>query len=211
MPTIFAHAAIGWGLARAARRPDECKALVRRREVMAAVLALMPDLDVVSFTLGIPYAHPLGHRGLSHSLLAGLVFGVLAWLLLRLLLRFVRPPDGGPEPGTPGWLDLLVLCAAACSHGPLDMLTGGGGLGVALLAPFTHERLFFPVRPVPVSPIGLRYFLSSGLPVLAWELVLLCPLAAIGWLRSSGHPTPIRAGGATALVVVLLVAWALRL
>jgi inner membrane protein len=36
----------------------------------------------------------------------------------------------------------------------LDMLTNGG-LGIAVFSPFSRERFFFPVQPIPVSPIGL--------------------------------------------------------
>ena len=222
MPTIMTHAALGWGLARAARRrgdpsnegPDGADPLARRREVLAIALAMLPDLDVVTFRLGIPYAHPLGHRGLSHSLLAGAVFGLAAWLLLRLLTQedtAAPSSTAGSSPARVGALDLLVLCLAACSHGPLDMLTGGGGLGVALLAPFDHARLFFPIRPIPVSPIGLRYFLTSGLPVLAWEVVLLWPLAALGWLATCQRPPRPRAAAATLVGLTLVVAWCARL
>jgi inner membrane protein len=44
---------------------------------------MLPDLDVVTFKLGIPYASPWGHRGISHSLLLAL----LAALLLSRLSR----------------------------------------------------------------------------------------------------------------------------
>ena len=44
-----------------------------------ATLSVLPDLDVIGFGLGIRYDDVLGHRGLSHSLLAAVLFaGVLS-------------------------------------------------------------------------------------------------------------------------------------
>ena len=43
---------------------------------------MVPDLDVIAFTLGIPYAHPLGHRGFLHSLLFALLLGACAPLFV---------------------------------------------------------------------------------------------------------------------------------
>jgi inner membrane protein len=58
----------------------------------------------------------------------------------------------------------------AASHGPMDMLTNGG-LGIALLAPFDGQRYFWDWRPILVSPIGLKNFLSPwGLAVVLNEL-----------------------------------------
>jgi inner membrane protein len=63
----------------------------------------------------------------------------------------------------------LFLCTA--SHGLLDAFTDGG-LGVAFFAPFDESRYFFPWRPIEVSPIGLRSFLSGrAFAVLRSELL----------------------------------------
>ena len=44
------------------------------------------------------------------------------------------------------------------------------GLGIAFFSPWHPERYFFPLRPVQVSPIIIRAFLSGrGLKVLASE------------------------------------------
>jgi inner membrane protein len=48
------------------------------------------------------------------------------------------------------------------------MLTDGG-LGVALFAPFDNTRIFFPWRPVEVSPIGTGFFSQRGLAVVESE------------------------------------------
>jgi inner membrane protein len=85
----------------------------------------------------------------------------------------------------PGWKLILYFAAVTFSHPLLDMLTNGG-LGVALLAPFSNERFFFPWRPVQVSPIGAGFFSERGVAVILSELVWIwIPsflIAAIGWL-----------------------------
>jgi inner membrane protein len=173
MPTIFTHAVAALSLG----------ALFYRREVpksvwvLGAACAVLPDLDVVAFRLGIPYEHMLGHRGLSHAP----VFAA-AWAA-GLVALFFRRGVPGMSPGVLG----LYLFAATASHGVLDALTDGGR-GVAFLAPFADDRFFFPFQPIEVSPIGLRRFLSErGLAVLRSEFVwvwlpsMLLAGAALGW------------------------------
>lgn len=151
MPTIMTHAAvplaIGLGLGRA-RIPPMLLAL-------GVAAAMLPDLDVISFRLGIPYEHAFGHRGASHALAAALMFALGCASVSR---------------GTVGFRTAsLFLFVAAASHGLLDMLTNGGH-GVALLWPATEERLFAPWRPIEVSPLRLSRFLSKeGAAVLVSE------------------------------------------
>jgi inner membrane protein len=127
-----------------------------------AALALVPDLDVVAFRFGIPYAAPFGHRGATHSLAFAALLGlvVLAW--------------------TRRWSVGLLAAAVVASHPLLDMLTDGGQ-GVALWWPLSSARLFFPVRPLPVAPIGTRLASWRGARVLAVEAVVFAPLV---WLAS---------------------------
>jgi inner membrane protein len=134
--TILTHAVVGAALAPLA--PSDVS---RRRAAFAlAVVAVFPDLDVIGFRLGIPYAHPLGHRGFSHSLL-------FAALLSAVIARF------GFETAR-RWRAFFVLFAATASHAALDAFTDGG-LGVGFWIPFSNARYFAPVRPLPVSPIGI--------------------------------------------------------
>jgi inner membrane protein len=136
----------------------------------------------------------MGHRGLSHSLLAAALIAGLAAIALR--------PRAG-ERRTWRWLGLwLVLALAAASHGALDALTNGGR-GVAFFAPFSEARHHFPVRPIEVSPIGVReFFTARGLEVIENELRWLwLPSAAalaIAWgLRRLSDPrTPAARGPA---------------
>jgi inner membrane protein len=70
----------------------------------------------------------------------------------------------------------LFSAAVVASHGILDTLTDGG-LGIALLWPFSNERFFAPWRPIPVAPIGMAFFSSWGMRVAAAELSFSLPLA----------------------------------
>ncbi len=172
MATSFTHAFVGIILS-----PLGSRSVSRRRLALTlAVLAVLPDLDVVAFRLGIPYGHPLGHRGLSHSLLFALALGaVTVPILFSKIPRFSRD-----------WWTLFALCSiATASHGILDAMTHGG-LGVGFLLPFSDVRFFLPWRPLAVSPIGLQAFFSG--PVLAIlmneVLWIWCPLmAGIALLR----------------------------
>lgn len=107
-----------------------------RVTIAAIVATILPDADVVSFVLGIPYASPFGHRGFTHSIAFSLAISALLTLLTRR--------DGRT-------FALLFLCAV--SHPLLDAFTNGG-LGVALLWPLTNHRYFAPWRPIIVSPIA---------------------------------------------------------
>jgi inner membrane protein len=119
-------------------------------------MTILPDLDVVAFALGIPYAHPLGHRGFTHSILFAMIVAVLGTWLLRV---------GEHRRAT---LAFLFLCAM--SHAVLDAMTDGG-LGVAFFAPFHNQRYFFPWTPIRVSPIGAGFFSARGLETV-WSEVL---------------------------------------
>jgi inner membrane protein len=132
---------------------------------------MLPDLDAIGFALGVPYSSKLGHRGFSHSLVFALASSLIGFAYNRWRLR----RRGFTAPGI---VALLLLFAAAASHPLLDMLTDGG-LGVALLAPFSWTRFFFPVTPIPVSAIGVDADTGS---VLAWEAALFLPLLASAFL-----------------------------
>lgn len=155
------HVAVGLVAGRylSRRRPE--LSLLATTAVFSG-LSLLPDLDVVSFALGIPYEAEWGHRGASHSLaIAGLVAAASA--TLPIAGRLGR-----------GHVALLVAIVVA-SHGLLDSLTDGGR-GIALGWPLTHERFFAPWRPIPVSPIGGGLFSLRGARVVATELVMFAPL-----------------------------------
>lgn len=58
----------------------------------------------------------------------------------------------------------LIGLGVARSHLLLDTLTDGG-LGCALLWPFSTERFFAPWTPLPVAPIGRAFLSAEGVRV----------------------------------------------
>lgn len=147
-----------------------------------ASLALLPDLDVIGFPLGVPYGAAFGHRGASHSLLAGVVVGAIAGMLLARSLRAALGPT------------VLAAVIAVVSHGTLDTLTDGG-LGIALWWPWSTERWFAPLQPLPVAPIGPAFLSARGLTVVATELLWFSPFALFALLggRTTAAPGAARA------------------
>ena len=133
--------------------------------VVAALSSIVPDLDVIGFRHGIAYSDPLGHRGLSHSLLFAFLW---SFLCMELFFRNSLPLNT-----LRGAAHFFLLFACTSSHGLLDGLTDGG-LGVAYFAPFDNTRYFLPWRPITVSPIGAGAFFSErGARVLQNELLIV--------------------------------------
>jgi inner membrane protein len=126
-----------------------------------SLLSLSPDADVIGFRFGVAYAAAFGHRGATHSFVFALAAGLAA---LAVAKGLKQPP-----------LRLaLAVGAVVLSHGLLDTLTNGG-LGCALLWPFSEARYFAPFRPLPVAPIGLGMLSPRGLLVVLVELVWFSP------------------------------------
>ncbi|MGQ0810322.1 MAG: metal-dependent hydrolase [Nitrospiraceae bacterium] len=153
MASAFSHAIVASALGMA----WQSKRMPLRFWLLGPFCAAVPDLDVVSFWMGIPYEHVLGHRGVTHSLafaicLSGVVvvtaFRAEEWRETRLRL----------------W---TYFFAATASHGLLDAMTDGG-LGVAFFAPFENARYFFPFRPILVSPVEPEKFFTAR----TWAIIL---------------------------------------
>ena len=165
MPTIITHAVVPW-LVGAASGP---RAVPRRLLAFCGVAAMLPDLDVLSFRLGIPYGSPFGHRGAAHSLAAAIVVGLLSMLFARWL-------------GAGRWRVFAAVALSYVSHPLLDACTDGG-YGVALLWPFTNHRYFAAFAPIEVAPIGMRFFSSRGLEVMFSEMIWVwVPVAIVALL-----------------------------
>jgi inner membrane protein len=165
MASVISHAIFASGLG-AAGSPDS--RMPARYWVTVALIAALPDLDVVVYPLGLNAPNILGHRGITHSLPFAAAF---AALVVGLVFR-----------GTawrPLWLRLwVVLFVAMASHGVLDAMTNGGQ-GIAFFAPFSEGRWHFPWQPIRVSPIGVGAFFSiDGIRVLQNELLTV-------WLPSA--------------------------
>lgn len=156
MPSAFAHAAAATAIGSLLGLSVHQWRLL----LLGVTCAILPDLDSIGYLLGIPYEHPLGHRGLSHSLPFA---AVMSSIILAVWLQ-----DGGSVERRRLWWFLFLTTA---SHGVLDAMTNGG-LGVAFLAPFNSERYFLPFRPIEVSPLEPHKFLSlRGIAILATEFV----------------------------------------
>ena len=126
--------------------------------LVGAACSVIPDLDVIGFKFGLSSNHMLGHRGVTHSIVFAAALGAL---FTYTLFRNSHPDL---------WVVCLFLFVSTLSHPLLDMLTNGGR-GVALLAPFSKARYFFPWRPIEVSPISVRRFFSGrGVQILLSEL-----------------------------------------
>jgi inner membrane protein len=164
MPSIFTHVAVPLAL----RLGLGGKVVPARLAACGAVGSMLPDLDVLGLRLGVPYVSDYGHRGFTHSLFFAAVLALVgACFYRRLRARFFAA--------------LLFLFAAVASHGLLDTLTNGGR-GVELLWPWTSERYFAPVRPIEVSPLGVRGFFSPrAIEVLKSEVIWVwAPALAAG-------------------------------
>ena len=94
---------------------------------------MLPDADVVSLYLGIPYGHPVGHRGFNHSLL----FAVLTGALVAAFWRRLVTRDHQAR------MLLVYFSVATALDGLLDAPTNGG-TGVGFFIPFDSGRYFFP-------------------------------------------------------------------
>lgn len=154
MPTILTHPAVPLALGLGMGPQAISKPLL-----LAGVAAsVLPDLDVIAFSFGVPYGSALGHRGFTHSLTFAAVLALLGAGFYRTLrTSFQRA--------------FWFLFIAAASHGVLDACTTGGS-GIALLWPWTNERYFAPYQVIAVSPIGISRFLSArGATVLQSELL----------------------------------------
>jgi inner membrane protein len=176
MPTVLSHAVVALATAPWLRP--------RMRWPLLAAgtgCTMLPDADTLGRHLHVP-ALELAHRGATHSFVFALAAAaVVAWA------------------GRAAWREVplrtafafLFLCVL--SHPLLDMATSGGP-GIALGWPFTDARLFFPWRPIAVSPLDAdRFFGPRGLAVLASEARWLWApgfaIAALGLgLRQRAEP-----------------------
>lgn len=176
------HIAIGLAARRFFERDFDPRWAPLTSMVVWGAISLLPDADVNAFRFGIPYEHPFGHRGATHSVVFAVVVAVIAYLIATVArLPRVRA-------------SVLVLLVVG-SHGLLDALTDGG-LGCALLWPFSNERFFAPWTPIPVAPLGRRFISMEGLRVAGTETAIFAiPFVYALWPRPrSGPPTKTSAG-----------------
>lgn len=150
MASIFGHGLVAYTVAKVADSQSN-----RLLVFLAIGSSILPDLDVIGFSFGIEYLHPLGHRGFTHSILFAAAWsGSLAFFFGKSRKLIFAS----------------VLFLSTVSHGVLDAMTSGGE-GVGFLIPFDNTRYFFPFRDIKVSPIGIEKFFSEwGIRVLLSEI-----------------------------------------
>jgi len=158
LPTIITHAIVGVASGLAVSKGKTPK----RFWVLSILCTMIPDLDVLTFRIGIQYGDFWGHRGFFHSIFFGLLLGIfISSLFFRQQGVFSK-----------SWLFYtLYFSAITATHGILDAFTNGG-LGIALLSPFDNERYFFWATPISVSPLSIKAFLSErGISILKNEVL----------------------------------------
>jgi inner membrane protein len=174
-------------------RPAFGAASDRRLLLASILLPILPDADAL-LTPWIPYAHPFGHRGFTHSLLFATLVGAGAAALAA------RGKWGHSFPKL-----AIFFAAITASHGLFDAMTSGG-LGVAFFAPFDNTRYFLPWRPIPVSPMSAAGLMTNrGLRVIRWEFAQfwLFAIAAALWDKRR----PARAVIAALFLIAGAIAW----
>ena len=150
MASIFGHSVVGFTITK----------LIDNKQtkwlLLAAIFStILPDFDVIAFKFGIPYEHPLGHRGFTHSILFAVLWALVLMFTIGRKNKLI-------------WF--LVIFLSTMSHGILDAMTSGGR-GVGFFIPFNNDRFFFPFREIKVSPIGIQKFFSTwGMRVVLSEI-----------------------------------------
>uniref|UniRef100_Q01PN8 Membrane-bound metal-dependent hydrolase n=1 Tax=Solibacter usitatus (strain Ellin6076) TaxID=234267 RepID=Q01PN8_SOLUE len=182
MASAITHFVVGAGLALPAMELPALRGVMPRwaLPVTTGLFAVVPDLDTYAMLgFGIPRGTLLSHRGFFHSpFFLALLAGVVAAIVARgAAFR---------------WL-AIVWAAAAITHPLLDMLTDGGS-GVMLLFPVTTERLFFPWRPIRVSPLSVARFFDRAGEILWSELPFCAAAVALGLAARSLLARSLRRG-----------------
>jgi len=149
--------------------------------LLFAILAALPDIDVVLVALGAADGGAIGHRGASHSLGMALFMALVAAVAAR---RFGWPP----------LRTAIAAGAAMASHTFLDLL-GAQGKGLAVLWPLSTHRFHSPWRVFPDAPRGMKLLSRYGLIELATEFALFMPITLYAlWprllARLRGEPSP---------------------
>jgi inner membrane protein len=159
MPTILTHAVSAAALAVPLRKQEHFRKIL----IAGMICSMIPDADAIGFFLGIPYESMWGHRGITHSFFFALLLSIIVTPFLK------NDESSVSEIAMIG----IYIFLATASHAITDGMTNGGK-GVAYFAPFENSRCFLPWRPVQVSPMTVRSFISArGLLVIKSEVLWL--------------------------------------
>ncbi len=160
MPSPVGHAlgavAIGWPIV-------PCRQW--RAAAVLALVAIAPDLDLLVND----------HRGLSHSLGAAFIAGLVAWIITTASAPSPRRRDALR------WATAVAL--AWGSHVALDWLSNDTRppLGVMALWPFTRD---YYKAPIEIFPAVSRHYWEKrfwiyNMKALLVEIAILGPIAAL--------------------------------
>jgi membrane-bound metal-dependent hydrolase YbcI (DUF457 family) len=165
VPLPVAHALVGATIA-VAILPREMPRRVRAI-ALGAALAVAPDLD-----FSAPWLLHLGHdwhRGFTHSVF----FALLVTALMHVYYKAAR------------WRETLSAGLALLSHGLLDSVTTDSDRGVALLWPFSSQRIslgWFPIDGYFFTDGALYDNVLRMFLELAQELIIFLPFLILALL-----------------------------
>jgi inner membrane protein len=171
MASAITHFVVGASLALPALRSKAVRRAMAPWSIplIAGLFAVAPDLDTYLVRpFDVPRGSFFAHRGFFHSALFLALFALTA----AVIVARKRPW------GSVAALALLWT-SAAVTHPLLDMLTDGGP-GVLLLYPVSSQRLFFPWRPIRVSPLSVMQFFTRAGTILRSELPFCAAALVIG-------------------------------
>lgn len=154
MASVFGHVVSAFGVGSLFPK----KEMTPKVYLLGSVSAALPDIDVLSTYFGLSGLDMLGHRGITHSITAALI-----WALVIVFIFHKKDKKTN--------LLLLYYFICTASHGLIDGMTNGGD-GISYFAPFSSYRTHLPFELIQVSPLGMNAFFSEwGLKVIKSELI----------------------------------------
>ncbi len=135
------------------------RSLGRKALVAGAIIASLPDLDVIAGMSGGRFAEWEHHRGITHSLFFGPMVGpLMGWAIWRFQRwRTAEPPAADDTLRAWMWLSILALL----THPLIDLFTS---YGTQLLWPLTTTRFAVDSMPIidPIYSLALVVALVIG-------------------------------------------------
>ncbi len=175
----------------------------RRFYVLAALVSVLPDLDVVVFMLLRPL-EMTPHRGASHSLLFAALSALLLTFLCARFFSMARVRLFG------------CIFAAYCSHLLLDYLMGGGP-EVLFFWPFSTQGYLSPVQLVPTAYYGLTadalmqvVLAPATYAGIALELAIFVPLLCLPAAQTWPQRVPLLLASVAGVVATVVLYNGLR-
>lgn len=135
------------------------------------VAAAAPDLDLLVSS----------HRTYSHSLGAAILVGLCTWLILG-----IRSKIKGQRSNPTATAFAVSLAAAYFSHIMLDWLGKDSSVPPGMMALWPFSMTYYLSGLDLFAEISRRYwrpseFIVENLQSLAWEVVMLAPVAMLAW------------------------------